>query len=326
MLGSLLPSRSNARKVSHTALQHSASAPSQTPLRNDVDQASTTRPSMERAVTAALSTPHDAVLAELHGHNLGVNTATKTDTPPEAQKLNLVASATSLEHSEQTASPSAQAIRSAASSPTSAQEPLYDPYSGNLVGVMMSPTTTDRHPGPDYPGTQFDRTKDELWSHLTRIRELQNEIAGMHVQMEGIGAGEARGAKRPAAGVGRVHSDTIHAGEDWEDPGEAEEQRKAARDLEFANLAESFKGRRAAIDGIMSKLDDLSKSLTTFHALPTPVMDFTNSRSNTKDSVGTSPDLNSPTASAPRADQRDTLSQEDTRNAPVTSSVDTTGA
>lgn len=295
-------------------------------------------------MTAALSTPHDAVLAELHGHNLGVNTATKTDTPPEAQKLNLVASATSLEHSEQTASPSAQAIWSAASSPTSAQEPLYDPYSGNLVGVMMSPTTTDRHPEPDYPGTQFDRTKDELWSHLTRIRELQNEIAGMHVQMEGIGAGEARGAKRPAAGVGRVHSDTIHAGEDWEDPGEAEEQRKAARDLEFANLAESFKGRRAAIDGIMSKvsrnvlsrylmvseatlqLDDLSKSLTTFHALPTPVMDFTNSRSNTKDSVGTLPDLNSPTTSAPRADQQDTLSQEDTRNAPVTSSVDTAGA
>ncbi|KAH9937205.1 uncharacterized protein B0H18DRAFT_969566 [Fomitopsis serialis] len=88
-----------------------------------------------------------------------------------------------------------------------------------------------------------------LWAHLSRIRELQSEIAGMHLQMEGIGSSDARSARR-AAGA------TRRATEEWDDPGEAEEQRNAARDAEFATLAETFRGRRAAIDGIMGKLDD----------------------------------------------------------------------
>ena len=93
----------------------------------------------------------------------------------------------------------------------------------------------------------FDHTRDELWAHLARIRELQSEIAGMHLQMEGIGSSDARSARR-AAGATRRPT------EEWDDPGEAEEQRKAARDAEFATLAETFRGRRVAIDGIMNKV------------------------------------------------------------------------
>lgn len=40
-----------------------------------------------------------------------------------------------------------------------------------------------------------------------------------------------------------------------------------------------------------SQLGELSDALTTFHALPTPVMDFATSRNNTKDSAALSPDL-----------------------------------
>lgn len=39
------------------------------------------------------------------------------------------------------------------------------------------------------------------------------------------------------------------------------------------------------------QLGELSDSLTRFHALHTPVMDFSTSRNNTKDSLPVSPDL-----------------------------------
>ena len=47
----------------------------------------------------------------------------------------------------------------------------------------------------------------------------------------------------------------------------------------------------------LAQLGELSDALTTFHALPTPVMDFTSSRNNTKDSMAAaSPDLANPTS------------------------------
>lgn len=138
--------------------------------------------------------------------------------------------------------------RSSTSSPISAPEPVYDPFSGSLAGVALSPTHA-RDKGRDAPAATFDQTKDDLWSHLARIRGLQSEIAGMHLQMESIGTGEARGTKRAVGGMGRARRAT----EEWEDPGQAEDQRKTARDAEFANLAEAFNGRRTAIDGIMNK-------------------------------------------------------------------------
>ncbi|KAH9951042.1 hypothetical protein B0H21DRAFT_685694 [Amylocystis lapponica] len=250
---------------------------------------------MDRAVTAALSTPHDAVLAEIYGRPSTLSPL-KTDVGSHAQGPRILSSAGSL---DRTVSPSFAGLQSAASSPDHSPEPVYDPFTGGLAGVIVPPRPErDREPS----NAPLDQVKDELWAHLARIRELQSEIAGMHVQMEGIGLGEVRGTKR-AAGVGRVHSDTIHATEEWEDPDAAAEHGKAARDAEFTQLTESFKTRRTAIDGIMDKLGDLSKSLTTFHALPTPAMDFTTTRSTTKESTGTtiSPDLRGPTRSTTAA-------------------------
>ncbi|KAH9947153.1 hypothetical protein B0H21DRAFT_740507, partial [Amylocystis lapponica] len=221
------------------------------------------RPSMDRAVTAALSTPHDAVLAEIYGRPSTLSPL-KTDVGSHAQGPRIF-------------SPSFAGLQSAASSPDHSPEPVYDPFTGGLAGVIVPPRPErDREPS----NAPLDQVKDELWAHLARIRELQSEIAGMHVQMEGIGLGE-----------------------EWEDPDAAAEHGKAARDAEFTQLTESFKTRRTAIDGIMDKLGDLSKSLTTFHALPTPAMDFTTTRSTTKESTGTtiSPDLRGPTRSTTAA-------------------------
>lgn len=197
-------------------------------------------------VTAALSTPHDAILAELHDVRDGSDHL--------QAKLGVVPSVGSLERTERTTSPSAGA-RSATSTPGVTHEPLLDPFSGNVVGVMVSKKdSADR----DQAALQFDQRRDELWGRLASIRELQSKVASMHVQMEGIGLNELRGGKRAAGAAGRVHPEAIPVAEEWDEPDSAadavEEQRKRARDAEFTNLAETFKGRREAIDAIMNKV------------------------------------------------------------------------
>ncbi|KAH9837021.1 uncharacterized protein C8Q71DRAFT_907077 [Rhodofomes roseus] len=278
----MLPSWRATRKPSPPDLQHPPDARPRSPQRGDADETLNARPSLERTVTAPLSTPHDAVLSELLGQRESASqeSAAPVDGPDSRQalpKISIDGTTSSFYRSERTATPSQGAgLRSTSASPNSAHEPIYDPFTGALAG-FMTPPAQDHEGSQAMSGADFDHTRDELWVHLSRIRELQSEIAGMHLQMEGIGSSDARSARR-AAGA------TRRATEEWDDPGEAEEQRKAARDAEFATLAETFKGRRAAIDGIMNKLDDLSQALTTFHALPTPVMEFANSRGNTKDS------------------------------------------
>ncbi|KAI0830575.1 hypothetical protein BC628DRAFT_1416115 [Trametes gibbosa] len=253
-------------------------------------------------VTAALATPHDAVLAGLQGPRslsepppLPSPQPRGADASRTAPKLSVIPSVGSPERSERTASPSPGGPRSTTSSPGTAQEALYDPFSGSLVGVMV-PRKSDREQERDAAAEHFEQTRDELWTRLASIRELQSAVASMHVQMEGTGLNDMRNAKRAAGVAGRVHSDTIHVDEDWDAPDSramdaAEEERKRARDAEFNDMAETFKGRRKAIDDIMGKLGELSEALTTFHALPTPTMDFSTSRNNTKDSMPVSPDL-----------------------------------
>lgn len=118
---------------------------------------------------------------------------------------------------------------------------------------MDSDTTTSKKKD----SLQFDQAKDDLWSHLARIRDLQCEIAGMHVNMEGIGSSEGGrgGQKRSApATTARMHTDTIGVGDEWVDAEQEAQAREKARDAEFTKLAESFEGRRTAIDDIMCRV------------------------------------------------------------------------
>lgn len=204
-------------------------------------------------VTAPLATPHDAVLAELQGtrRDGGSHSVCKVDTSRHAPRLSVIPSVGAL---EKTAIPSAGLSRSATSTPGTAHDQLFDPFSGNVAGIMVpKKDTTERD-----AASQFDQRRDELWARLSSIRELQSQVAGLHVQMEGIGLNDMRGGKR-AAGVGaRMHTDTIPVVGEWDESDGAadavEEQRKRARDAEFTNLAETFKGRREAVDAIMNKV------------------------------------------------------------------------
>jgi hypothetical protein len=88
--------------------------------------------------------------------------------------------------------------------------------------------------------------EDELWSHLSKILDLQSEIAHLHVEMEGVGAKNNEGRRH---GKRRADQEWDARDEDAEDA-DADE----VRDEEFAALADRFTGRRAAIDGIMGKV------------------------------------------------------------------------
>lgn len=244
MFGSITSSQATQRKKAHLSLQSqadssmAAAAGEHTQMQHDGSETDSLRPSLNKATAVALSTPHDAVLAELHGQRSPVvpSGAIADSDTPGASKL----------HALQTADISSAALlRSAASSPVS--ENVFDPFTGVAVGIMSQINGKDGHADPG-----FEQTKDELWSHLARIRDLQIEIAGMHSQMEGMGTNDTSKHKRAAPSSAGVHSDTIGAAE-WEEHA-SQEHKKSSRDAEFTNLAEIFEGRRAAIDGIMNKV------------------------------------------------------------------------
>ncbi|EKM48511.1 uncharacterized protein PHACADRAFT_33847 [Phanerochaete carnosa HHB-10118-sp] len=189
----------------------------------------------ERAVTAALSTPHDAVLAELQGRTPKVGSSQLSGPA--------VMSSASPERAQDAGASPTQTSPLTEASP----EPVYDPFSGGLAYVLPPRTP------PDGDAGEFGQSTDELWAQLSRIRELQSEIAGMHVQMEGMGAADGRVLRKAHA---RTPTDNVHSGE-WPDPAEEEEDRKRERDTQFANLTQAFEGRHASIDNIMNKVGAL---------------------------------------------------------------------
>lgn len=214
----------------------------------------------------ALSTPHDAVLAELRGpqddspDKVRSETRTPNNQRLVAPRLSVIPSVGTAEYSIHAPSET-QGRRSAAASPmpgsTTERDAVYDPFTGALSGVII-PQSSSR--GLEHVHTQgspqLDQAKDDLWTHLSRIRELQSEVAGMHVQMEGIGLSDsALGATKRSPGATRgLPSETIDITDDLVDSEGPDRVESKAKDGDFKNLAESFSGRRVAIDGIMNKV------------------------------------------------------------------------
>ena len=134
------------------------------------------------------------------------------------------------------------------------KDTFYDPFTGALAGLIR-PHPLDQSSEGKKSDTEFNQAKDELWCHLGKIRELQSHIAGMHVQMEGLGLNDGLrgGPKRPGAVPPRMGSDSIGV-DDWTVGGEEETDLKAENTTEFSRLSESFEGRKVAIDGIMDKV------------------------------------------------------------------------
>ncbi|KAJ6575281.1 hypothetical protein B0H19DRAFT_1127997 [Mycena capillaripes] len=160
---------------------------------------------------------------------------------------------------------------------------VYDPFDGSFLGSLLAP---DHNIQPEEPGKLSDvaAKNEELWSHLSRVLELQNQISSLHLDLEGIGLnagdpkGKGKGTRSRATSVSRVVIDDVEGDEGIGGKRDEEAERNKAREEQFSNLHGQFRGKKEAIDGIMMKLDSLSKAVTEFHALQAPKIDFTSSR------------------------------------------------
>jgi len=231
------------------------------------------------------SSPHDAVLAQMRGlpNSVDSSMALHADHHLQAAK------------SVDGSSPSPISY-STVNNPTGTRELLHDPFDGSPLGLLVSsdsqvhqPQKQDDTPG-DVPVPECV-PKEELWVHLSRVLELQNQVAKMHLEMEAVGPSDGRSK---AAGRGRArrkskgqpgssdHTDNIMGvvrgiskdvgledvpegdEEGVEVAGDEEAENKKAREAAFASLADQFEGRNESINAIMGKVCDISLCLRAF--------------------------------------------------------------
>jgi hypothetical protein len=244
------------------------------------------------------STPHDAILADLHASPDRV-------TSPESTDVNLVIV---------TPTPSLHPYQP---SRLSSPDLLLDPFNGTSLGILLphsqdSEVQLDHHsqinlPSPEVGSSQNLNANTTIpselvWSHLTSIMDLQSQISKKHLEMESIGNADVKskkhvfshkptlsnasttgigsGAKRavpenlaiPTGSNTRERAlstaSTIsssggdqgdEANVDVDVPSE-EAEKNRAREEEFASLADQFEGRKEAINDIMGKVCKLSFS------------------------------------------------------------------
>ena len=195
-------------------------------------QQPTLRPSFERGVTTAVSTPHDVVLTELLSHRPGP-VADKPGTIPEFPEV--ISRRTGAGTSHRSQSPG--------------RTPLHDPFAGSLIGLSVQDDGDHAQNG----STNSEGRKEDLWSHMANVRDIQTQIANMHVAMENIGLGH----QADQLSVERAHSAGTSEGDKWEDAVEGEDdevKEKDAREQEFAKLGNKFHGRKEATENIMTKV------------------------------------------------------------------------
>jgi hypothetical protein len=181
--------------------------------------------------TAALSTPHDAVLADLQGHHPDHDPSTHIDPTPSTSVLGMPSLDT-------LPAATSEAPGSVVSSSSPHPESLHDPFTGGLIGVLTRTSSAKQ-------------TGEELWAHLARIRALQAEVAGLHVTMEGIGLGEPA-VPRLRSTTPRAVGERLTDNEDSDGDGGSEVEERRA--LEFERAERRFDGRREEIEQIMTKV------------------------------------------------------------------------
>ncbi|KAJ7110052.1 hypothetical protein C8R44DRAFT_801263 [Mycena epipterygia] len=169
---------------------------------------------------------------------------------------------------------------------------IYDPFDGSFLGSLVAP---DHNVQPEEHGKLNDVSakNEELWSHLSRVLELQTQISRMHLDMEEIGMnpndpkGKGKGTRSRATSVSRVVIDDAEGDEGIGGKRDEEAEKNKAREEQFSKLAGQFRGKKEAINGIMNKLDSLSRAVTEFHALQAPKIDFPSSRHNSLPATNT---------------------------------------
>lgn len=168
------------------------------------------RQDKRRSLTPANLNPHDIVLSQVFEQARNLEEADHVDTSDRQNTLE--------PGSSDSPNPKQYSIL----------ENLYDPSTGAVLGVF-APVEHE----------------DNMWTQLAKIRDLQSEIATMHLQMESV----AGGSERPLRSK-RQDSEDDEGG----DPkSTAEQQTKMAKDAEFARLEEKFAHKKQAIDALMDK-------------------------------------------------------------------------
>jgi hypothetical protein len=146
-------------------------------------------------------------------------------------------------------------------------ETLDNPFDGSPLGSLTLP---DSSQSLHQPGNKTE----ELWVHLSRVLELQRDIAKRHVSMEGIGnkavdygkgVMKTKGTRGQsikswaASGAGAINSNEEEdEGVDVKAEADEEEVKTREREEEFAQLADQFEGRKEVIHDIMAKVGSIS--------------------------------------------------------------------
>ncbi|KAJ7040446.1 hypothetical protein C8F04DRAFT_1178165 [Mycena alexandri] len=156
---------------------------------------------------------------------------------------------------------------------------VYDPFDGSFIGSLL-PHDLNVQP-EDGKLSEVASKNEELWTSLSRVLELQNQISRMHLDMEDVGMnterkGKGKGTRSRATSVSRVVIDDVEGDEGIGGKRDEEAEKNKAMELQFETLAAQFRNKKEAINGIMTKeqLDSLSRAVTEFHALQAPKIDF----------------------------------------------------
>jgi len=165
---------------------------------------------------------------------------------------------------------------------------VYEPFTGAPVALLSMPLKKDIlspiSVSSDIPARTEDPTRQKMWDYLAHIRSLQAEIAALHLTMDGAGIGTSPtlttgGGKRRGSvglGAGRTELERRTSVADPEDMlssaggeegvsesrlpqegkihTEAEKEKEAKLDAEFAQLSALFAGKREAMNQIMTKV------------------------------------------------------------------------
>jgi len=265
----------------------------------------------KRTFTSTYTTPHDEVLAELHGSllNSGLNDPAKDTqvTSPEVESTG------ALPRNHTSSAAQQPSIRFPSS------DVLIDPFDGSNLGVLM--------PHGQVQGSESQNPSqvnlinnlesglgamnanpvgsEAVWSQLSRVLDIQSEISKMHLEMESIGLragpGDWKGkrhqwkghSKAAAEKGGRTYLDpstppgprqratstvsTISSGEPEVDESgvnfhDEGEEKSRIRGEEFAKLSSQFEGRKEAIHDIMAKVRPLFDIAAFIHTRLTLIL------------------------------------------------------
>lgn len=171
---------------------------------------------------------------------------------------------------------------------TTTVDVLLDPFDGSSHGVLLPQELSigpedDAQAVPRFSSTSVAAASERMWSHLSKVLDLQSQIAKLHMDMEGVGPGgdgrkKTKGkhsmASRSGLGDDRrmyhavpslraraMSTSTIGTIADEKEADEEgvvvtdeETEKSRAREEEFAKLANQFEGKKEAIRDMMNKV------------------------------------------------------------------------